>query len=66
MSGLKCSRQFHRFGAVRSFSQNLEVGFGLEQPPQTVAEDRMVIGNHDANRLRFFKIHEALPRREAQ
>ena len=64
--GLQLLRQLHRFGAVRGFAQNLQVGFGFQQPPQAVAENRMVIGNHKTNRLRFSKIHEALPRSEAR
>ena len=33
--------------------------------PQTVAEDRVVVGNHQTNWLRLSKIHAALPRSEA-
>ena len=60
--GFQLPRQLHRFGAVRGFAQNLQIGLGFQQPPQTIAENRMVIGNHKANCLRLSKIHEALPR----
>ncbi len=52
--GLQLPRQLHRFGAIRGFPQNLQVCLRLQQPPQTVAENRMVVGNHKADWLRLF------------
>ncbi len=43
----------HRLVAVARFAHHLEAGVGLEQPAQAVAEDGMVVGDHDSDRARF-------------
>ena len=35
---------------VAGFGDDLEVGLGVEQEAQPAAHDRMVVGDHDANR----------------
>ena len=47
--------------AVASFANNFQIGFSLQQPTQAIAENRMVIGDHKAYRVRSSKIHASLP-----
>jgi len=49
--GLDLRRQFDGLQAVAGFSDHFHVGFGLQQAPEAVAENRMIVGNHNANRL---------------
>ena len=53
--GLQLPRQFYGFGAVRGFAENLKIGFSLQQSPQAIAKDRVVIGNYEANCWAFLK-----------
>jgi hypothetical protein len=43
--------QANGFGPVAGFADDLEVGFRLQKAPQAIAEDGMVIRNHNSNRL---------------
>src|SRR5437773_2661832 len=49
--GLQPAHALDGLDAVASLSDDAEVGLGLEQPPQTVAKDGMVVSKQDANRV---------------
>jgi hypothetical protein len=41
----------HRCLAVARLSDHCEARIGLQQPAEAVAEDGVIVGDHDANRL---------------
>src|SRR5439155_1222945 len=50
--GLQPTHALDGLDAVASLSDDAEVGLSLEQPPQTVAKDGMVVSKQNANRVR--------------
>ena len=49
--GFQLECQFHSFGAVRNLAYNLQVRFHLEQTPQAITENRMIVSDHQPNLL---------------
>src|SRR6266567_6558834 len=49
--GLQPAHALDGLDAVASLSDDAEVGLSLEQPPQTVAKDGMVVSKQNANRV---------------
>ena len=47
--GLELPRQLDRFRPVTSFSDDRELGFGFQQPPQAIAKNGVVVGDQNAN-----------------
>ena len=46
--GLDLGRQFHRLEAVAGFAHHFHIAFRFQQAPQSVAENRVIVGNHNA------------------
>jgi hypothetical protein len=59
--GLQLPGQLDGFSAIASFSYHFEVWFGFQEATQSVTENRMVVGNNYASRLRSSIIHKLLP-----
>ena len=52
--GLDLGGQFHRLEAVAGFAHHFHVAFRFEQAPQPVAENRVIVGNHNAYGMNAF------------
>ena len=59
--GLQLAGHLDRFGSVAGFPNHFQIGFRFQQTAQTIAKNRMVIGNHNAYGLRSSIIHTSLP-----
>src|SRR5580700_3403725 len=46
--GLDLGRHFHRFETVAGLTHDFHIAFRLQEAPQSVAENRVIVGNHDA------------------
>ena len=60
--GLQLAGHLHRFGSVAGFADDLQIGFRLQKAAQTVAKNRMIVGDHDTYWLgSSIIVHTPLP-----
>ena len=52
--GLDLLGQFDRLEAITGFAHYFHVAFRFQQAPQPVAENGMIVGNHNANGMDSF------------
>jgi uncharacterized protein YegJ (DUF2314 family) len=56
---LELAGEFDRFGAIARLPDDLQIGFGLEQPSEAISKNWMVISNDKV--YGTFSIHGQLP-----